>query len=57
MQFLFLLFFIIFSRLFNYLQYLNAEYFHHFNKKPSPAQKEKKKEKETLTGYLPVLPP
>ena len=42
MQFLFLLFFIIFSILFNYLQYINPEYFHHFNKKPSPAKKKKK---------------
>ena len=39
MQFLFL-FFIILSRLFNYLQYLNPEYFHHFNKKPPPATRQ-----------------
>ena len=46
MQFLFLLFFIIFSRLFNYLQYLNSEYFHPFNKKQSPAKKKKEKERK-----------
>ena len=39
-QFLFLLFFIILSRLFNYLQYLNPEYFHLFNKKPPPATRQ-----------------